>query len=405
MPYVYWAKCKIAGQVKSPKVVIMGGSASLFGIDGGVVKKETGMPVVNLALHAGLPARFYLTMADRYVGAGDVVVLPLELGHYGYEKSKIYSDLSLTYLLGIAPEFQRSLTPRQFIELYLRYGLSWLDRRLAAMGDSCFYLQDMECAYLKGQLIKAKGEELAHREYGLPHFDEYGDTIMPFGRSRAIPFSPCQNCISEEFLEVFEALRTLTTSRGATLIITYPTLFQCEDDPTLPKFVSRLSAMGVPVLGDPYLMSFPADYHYDTNYHLNAYGVGLYTSALAKVIRSKLKSAISVGNPECQIPLKAKCDGNPIAVKKPPSFSSRRWCAYLTLDRNGKPGKVCRKVLVNGKGVAYSEVEYSVKNVVKVLLPSRLGEAKILVVSESDGHPVVERILLECPDFVPPAGH
>lgn len=401
LPYVYWVKCKIASQTESPKIVIMGGSASTFGIDSGIIKKETGRPVVNMAMHAGFPLRVYLSMVDRYVGTGDVVVLPLELTHYSYGESKIYSDFSLTYLLGIAPEFQQSLTARQFMKLYLCYGFSWLSRRLSSIDDRCFYHKDMECAYLRGQLIRAKGEEQAHYEYGIAHLNEYGDTMMPIGQFTEIRFLRCENSISSEFLEAYAELHALIKKKGATLIVTYPNLFQCENDPTLPKLVERLASNGVDIVGDPYLISFPANYYYDTSYHLNAYGARLYTSVLSKIICSHLKIAIPEQSPECQILLKSKCEGKSTLIKRPLSFASHRWCCYITLNRDGKNGKMCHNVLVNDKSSAYSEVEYTVKNVVKVLLPKNLEVAKITIILENDCAPTMERILLECPDFVP----
>lgn len=131
----YWLKDVFAERMKSPKIVLLGGSAMAFSIDSSVIEEMCGMPVINLGLHAGLPFRFCLESVSRHVKKGDVVVVALEFNeHFGAGEEKIYSDLSICAMLGMAPEFQRTLTPRQLLQLYFGYGCKWLDHLIANLG-------------------------------------------------------------------------------------------------------------------------------------------------------------------------------------------------------------------------------------------------------------------------------
>src|SRR4051812_36376231 len=61
-----------------PRVVILGGSGALFGVDAELMERKLGVPCVNLAVHAGLGTRYLLARARRDLRPGDVVVLTPE---------------------------------------------------------------------------------------------------------------------------------------------------------------------------------------------------------------------------------------------------------------------------------------------------------------------------------------
>lgn len=61
--------------LKSPKIILVGGSNVTFGINSERLGKAFKMPVVNLSLNAGLGLPFMLNEAKTGIGKGDIVLL------------------------------------------------------------------------------------------------------------------------------------------------------------------------------------------------------------------------------------------------------------------------------------------------------------------------------------------
>ena len=79
---LYTYKDVRAKNITSRKIIIIGGSNALFGINSELIKKKTGLPVVNLATQAGLDIDFLYYKIKQHIKEGDVVVLPLEFEYY-----------------------------------------------------------------------------------------------------------------------------------------------------------------------------------------------------------------------------------------------------------------------------------------------------------------------------------
>src|SRR2546430_777789 len=89
----YWArelivvKEKLASMICcSPRIIFLGGSSTLFGIDAEEVTARIGLPTMNMGLHAGLRLDRVLSVGEHVVRRGDVLVLALEVGYYSCAK-------------------------------------------------------------------------------------------------------------------------------------------------------------------------------------------------------------------------------------------------------------------------------------------------------------------------------
>jgi len=88
----YWVrelmivKKMLARSEPSPRLLFLGGSSTLFGIDAAQVQAETGMPSLNLGLQAGLALEEILAFGRDVARSGDTVIMPLEWGFYGCAK-------------------------------------------------------------------------------------------------------------------------------------------------------------------------------------------------------------------------------------------------------------------------------------------------------------------------------
>lgn len=90
----YWlyesaiVKHHLASHTSSPKVLVLGGSSSLFGIDSQRIQSEIGLPTINLALHAGFSFNHAFREAQQFLQPHDHVILGIE--YYRYASNRSY---------------------------------------------------------------------------------------------------------------------------------------------------------------------------------------------------------------------------------------------------------------------------------------------------------------------------
>lgn len=84
----YWlyesaiVKHNLIAAIKEPKLVILGGSNALFGIDSTLLEHVLGIPTINLALHAGLSSKYLFQEARQFLQPHDHVLLAIEYSRY-----------------------------------------------------------------------------------------------------------------------------------------------------------------------------------------------------------------------------------------------------------------------------------------------------------------------------------
>lgn len=71
-------KYRILKETNEPKIIIVAGSSSAFGLDQEMLEKASGYKVANLGLHAGFGHMFYSELAKANINAGDIVLLGYE---------------------------------------------------------------------------------------------------------------------------------------------------------------------------------------------------------------------------------------------------------------------------------------------------------------------------------------
>ncbi len=81
-----------AMSIAAPKVIFVGGSNVLFGIDARSLERRLGQPVINYGLHAGIGADLIAEQAAKIVRAGDTVVYVPEWSHFRSEHGRVDND-------------------------------------------------------------------------------------------------------------------------------------------------------------------------------------------------------------------------------------------------------------------------------------------------------------------------
>jgi hypothetical protein len=285
------------------KLIIAGGSSTLFGIDAEHVSKQLDFPVINFGLHAGLRLEKILQEVSFVVEPGDFLVLPLEPPYYDcHEKlsawhveniigwdhdvfqKKSYAEKAefvtlvppSTFGLMIVADIQRKFFPARINDR-----LTSLDNALVL---SKFRTRTMPLAF----------------EYSAYHLDDHGDML----RTEGAHF------------------------KGAVLDVSNPSHVCDKTANQLESFVGSMKMKGVHVYfaNTPYIASgvgkdevrkdelgfqkeftsvgcfidkredliFDRKYFFNTNLHLNAEGRAIRTDLFINAIRKNVLSGTCV---------------------------------------------------------------------------------------------------------------
>jgi hypothetical protein len=259
----------------SPKIIVIGGSNTIFNIDSKLISDSTGLPVVNMGLHAGLGLKFMLNEIRPYLKPGDVVIIMPEYAQF-------FSDLFnggriLTRLVTLNPHaFQYVRTRGQYLAMIKGVGLE-----------------------ARSKIVYLLGQSAEEETYNRTAFNAYGDLRSEVIGNQSLIKLQVENyeirppreinsaCIKE--LNKFYAEVQLI---GAQVYLAYSAI-------PLDKYLSNFDQiwalneylnrnLKVPRLFSPDKVLVPASEFFDTYYHLNNIGRQRYTEILIKYLSNQI---------------------------------------------------------------------------------------------------------------------
>jgi hypothetical protein len=250
--------------VSPPRVLLVGGSSTAFGVDSGALERALGRPVVNLAMNAGLGLGFILNQAADAVRPGDLVMLTPE--YWLLERRENFDASTVFVALRVTPATAR-FVPLKTVPRLLDQGLVPVSDRLRALS-----------AFLHGG-----GENPV---YTRAAFDQWGDVVAhhPFGSRRGgdqhawVP--PAED--TEKACRLLAAFADDVRGRGAELVIMPPPI-PADDHQVHRAAVIRLwQKVGEATHADVVLVrkTFAREQFFDTVYHLTQEGRRSRTRAI-----------------------------------------------------------------------------------------------------------------------------
>ncbi|HEY3855995.1 MAG TPA: hypothetical protein VGO67_16525 [Verrucomicrobiae bacterium] len=278
-------KQMLARNSAPPRLLVVGGSASLFGISARELEKQTGMATLNLSTHAALGTDYILNTVESEAKAGDTVLLILEYELYTPNQK---SDVWLDYLVARDPHYFHNLSLLDQWDVFMLTSEDRLIRGLKGWINPRRYAEH-----------KAGGGA-----YNADYVDQWGDqTFHPRSAASAqIERRPSRLAFPMPArpagLPLIQSFCQWAKEHQIRVLATYPNLL---DQPELHTYPARGNAqyianfykeIGVPVVGDYTDALLPADQFFDTVYHL------IDEAALARTDRlaEKLKPLLSAIN-------------------------------------------------------------------------------------------------------------
>jgi hypothetical protein len=264
-------KTKIAKATASPRVLIVAGSSALFGLDSKALTQALGRPVINMAVNAGLGLRYILWRARRDARSGDTVLLPLEYALF-VDDDRPNAQI-VDYAIARDDVYWTSLP---------------LERKLlfaAAVSPERWW---------QG-LRHFEDKPIAQGLYGAHNIDSFGDQMNTDPEDRdereaeELASSKIWN-YGERDITSQGGWRELTSfarwaHHSGVCLVAFPPSFLGRpiyaQAPVERRFYEnlpdRVSRLGIPYFGNPFDFMYPAEWFFNTDYHLQGWARSAHT--------------------------------------------------------------------------------------------------------------------------------
>jgi hypothetical protein len=288
---------------ESRKTVIVGGSASLFGIDSERIEKATGEPTLNLGLHAGLDIDLLLSAANEFVDAGDRIVVPLEFELYNREKP---TDLTPSNFLAFFYQYAAPLPLSHYPDLLIAVSPirvlegAWEKIVASVVGKRRRPLLDDAALMADWQAVRAEPGRSGYGPYDYSTMTAHGDKDLLLNTppenlaTLAALTTPVAWTLSPYGLRQIADWRRIFAEEDARMFLTWPIILEDDKGTILTEtywqrvidLAREAAAHGQPIYCDPIGAIVPKQYRFDTVYHVNAKGAAVYSDDLAACIGS-----------------------------------------------------------------------------------------------------------------------
>lgn len=262
-------KAEIAAQTPSPKLVVLGGSASFFGLKASVLEKELGVPTVNAATHAGLGMAYILERGKKLLRPGDTVVLlpEYEVLTCG-ERNRLdwASFMYLDYIFSGDPDYYRSLPIIDQAEIGLMTSFKRLTKGLASHSHAEPPFQFTGYYTYDPSLVDAHGDMTGHLAERRPAVCPVRDKGVCLQLMAELPHNAPGLKLLTDFCKwaAENRVRVLYSFPNMADQPAYHQLMALAVETQLNEFFTGL---GVPVVGRLSDSLMPPAEFFDTNYH------------------------------------------------------------------------------------------------------------------------------------------
>lgn len=267
---------------KPPRVIFVGGSNLVFGLDSELVEKKLGLSVINFGLHAGLGLETSLNVVAEYAAQGDIIVIVPEYEYFEMAKIMYGTDDLIADFLEINPANIQYVAVNKWIDLPL-VALNIPERKLNRK--------------LNAWLTPAQNQSI----YTRSNFNRYGDMIGHLGEKSLDPnIIPHQVVLQPETplimnsFDILEKFHQKMIDKGVIVLFDFPSLRKRNFEDTRSEEFDDVvfflkTRTTIPILSTPYERCYPDNYFYNTRYHLNDVGREIRTQQMIKSLSTLLK--------------------------------------------------------------------------------------------------------------------
>jgi hypothetical protein len=286
---IYQIKSSIANSIKVPKLVLVSGSNTHFGISCKIISTETGVPCVNGGTHMGLGTAYILRQARLWLKPGDLVLLPLE--YEFYQDQGLPNYLMIDYMF--ARDTQYLLSLDLVSKLRFLFGIS-LNRLQQGFVGRLYPPQPLTTGY-QSKTVNKYGDETINQKANMTEKQYH---IL--NNSKPIEIETSQT--SRYALNEINDFIIWCKEKNIKPRITWPNTlnFEVYKENVKQEFFQKIEQyyndMKISVLGKPEDFMYNKAMFYDTSYHLNDIGVRYRTQQIIELLRPDLERIKQVIN-------------------------------------------------------------------------------------------------------------
>jgi hypothetical protein len=273
--YIYdvtHAKEVIAAKKPGDRLLVVGGSSTLFGINTELIEKQTGFPAVNVGTAVGLNLDYRFYRIKKIARPGDIVLLACEYELYSEKPDYETAD---DYILARDPEYFRQMPLLSKIYLatripFKRFQLGWRNRRHPERVVVKFAHSPYNPFSATYYPLNDNGDEMLNTDENRPPTEYLKGNmarIIPT-LSHGLPTATNQNFASlADFIAWAHA-------HQITVLATFPNVLHqpVYDEPKALGAIATINRFyashDVPVIGTAQEAMLPPDQFFDYMYHL-----------------------------------------------------------------------------------------------------------------------------------------
>ncbi len=282
--YMYALKDKHTrlASLKGPKLIIVGGSNTAFGVDSELLEKELQMPVVNMGIHVGLRLEYMLNEVKPAIGEGDLVVLLPEYTHLYYNVDAGFTK-AFYRANEVFPEAMNYIQAKKIPNALLQTYTDLLQTKLKVLliptgAEQSKHVIRNKKVYRR-QSFNKQGDMVAHLTMSPQGFLTRDDTFDQF----------LEDSISPEFFTLTNEFNEFTKSKGGHFMMSLaptPQSVYLDDVGGAIKVALEKNA-DYPILGSPGDFVYEDNMFFDTRYHLIKESRYDRTKKLANLIKNQ----------------------------------------------------------------------------------------------------------------------
>jgi hypothetical protein len=274
----YEYKLALARIELRPKVLVVAGSAAMFGVSSFALSTALGRPVVNLGVNAGVLSPYIQHYARQAIAPGDWVVLPVEypMFHGRYSINMPFIDYWWEH-----PGFRRL-----DVNLAQLAQVLWLTPVTRALDGYRGLPQGFKVSGLYGpQNLDANGDQINSQA------DRQEVWMRELVERSAVERYGAQAKAWQANWASWKKLADDVTAAGGCAVFVPPPMLDREgyhhgkERRYYESLPQQARAQGLNYVGSPLDTLYPTDHFFDTNYHLNDVARATYTRYLIDLVK------------------------------------------------------------------------------------------------------------------------
>ncbi len=281
-------KHKISESIKTPKILLVGGSNLAFGINSKVLEQNLGVPVINMGLRAEFGVSFILNEAKSIMKKNDIIVLSFEYfldleGEYALKKrvSNIFPKANTFYQKDNLLEIDSYLTNTRENYKFFMYQLQQ------------FGIENIKNILGKNALSKPKPHI-----YSRKSVNNYGDMVAHLEAIPPQELQPTEVLVYKYWaaISAMNIFYEYAQKQQIKVFFSYPCYSETAYNQSKAQIIllekDLKNNLKIPILSEPTQFVYPNIYFFDTHYHLTKQGRKQRTEGLSKILNKIMKKGL-----------------------------------------------------------------------------------------------------------------